>query len=426
MQQFKEFLIEASKDVEAIKRGLVGFFNDVITSNQGSPITIKIGKKIIRNVVNAKTISLPSIGGIPPYSDIELIQGNNSTIRISVRQRTGKKFDSRSVPALIDGLDSIEKVYPELRKDFLGSLLKYLVHKEGLSHGQIVDQAYGKLTGKKKEEILMGSHRLGGESDYVLAVGRAIFRWKGLKIPNFKVSHDKNTGVVVECGFMDASLYDKTEILAKNEIYVFYKNMAGKTLYLANDQKDNYNNPVVIGPRLITKNINKMKYGGVILVDANVSHAKKVFDINPQDNKYFGLELKSGKELFHVLPKDVADQMNPDDIESVRKRIRATQSNAYQGGVSDSEEYDSDYSGKVVEEKINLVNEIQQNFITGLKRLQRKITREAGDKIEETLAGFLMDEDLNDLIALEKMTPHRLVDRIVSSYYGPEIYATSV
>lgn len=404
MQQFKEYLEEASINTEDIKRGVVDFINSVVISNNGNPINIEIGKKLLRNVSAAKPLNLPSRSGIAPYSDIELILSNGSTIRLSVRVLTGKRFDGRTVPALADGMNSLENLFPQIRRQYLGSLLDHLVNKEGLSHGQIIPQSFGRLVGKMKETALMGDSTVGGEADYVLAVQRVSFKFKKMRIPFMEVVPG-TYGATIRAGKMDSKLYDKSEVLKNNDIYIFHKDMKGKTVYLFDDVVDKLNNPVVVGPSLTTKKTNfKMKdFPQKIKAKLNINVKKNVFDIDPSDTKYFKLEL---------IDKNTARlPVGQSDAETEERSL------ARRGGFGRGSEEEK-YYPKIIERKKN-VEEIINKYKIAIKTLERKdITSDSEDKIEEMILMIMKNEDDEDIRSYSNNMPHRLYNVLNTRYHS--------
>lgn len=407
MNQFNEYLVEASINSEEVKRGIIDFLNSVVTANNGNPVNISFGKKLIRNVSAAKPINIPSSGGVQPYSDVELILANGSTVRLGLRTLTGKSFDSRTIPALQGGLKTLERMFPTIRREYLGSLLNYLSNTIGLSHGQIVPQCYGRLTGKMKEAVLMGNSNVGGEADYIMAIQRVSFRYKKMRMPFMEVVPG-TYGATVRVSTMDARLFDKAEVLKNNDVYVYHKAMKGNTLYLFDDVVDAYNNPIIIGPPLNTKKstLTLKDFPQKVIAKANVGKKGNVFDIDPSDTKYFKLEL---------IDKTKARLPEPESNEEEPERSFRSRDRYLDRGRKSAE---SEYYPEIVERKNN-VEEIVKKYKIALNVLERKnLTSDSQEDLEAAILGIMKTEDDADIKKYAMLPPHRLSQILNRRYHS--------
>lgn len=408
MQDLKQYLTESAVNIEEVKKGMVSFLNEVLNANQGNPISVTLGKTVIANVVAAKVMNLPS-AGIHPYSDIELIQNNANTKRISIRRYTGKKFDARNIPIMESpGIDLLEKIYPNIRKDFLSSLLNYYTEKKGISHGEPVPLAYGLLPTKIKEKVLVGSSEIGGRADYILCVRRSPFTFKSIRIPLMTVK-SLPTGVSVSLSKMDAEIYTAEEVLKNNDVYVYMGGSEGKTLYLATDMVDRYNFPVIVGPSGVRMGNSAKDYGGQLRMITNIKISKRdFFTVDSTHHRTFDLELKPKHKLGADSTQSALDAHD--------KRQGGHRTPSYHHNPMSGDEYSP---GEESENKTSLIQTVIHNFGRGLTQTGRTL-----EDYEDYLNSALENEKIENLVAYSQMPPHRLVNTIIQRHLSEFVYSS--
>lgn len=404
---FEQYLTEASKNTEDIKDGLVGYLNEVIEAGNGSPITIRVKKNIIRNVVAVRPYNKSSQGGIQPYVDLELIQSNGNRTLVGIRQWTGKGFDRRSAPAVFKGMETLEKVFPDIRRHFLASMLVHYTESENITHGQPVRQAYGFLDNEMKKIVLMGAPNLGGRADYLLLVDRASFRWKTKRIPEIKIVPSR-TSVGVEVIIKSSHLMSQDEVLMKNEIALTVPKSDKRTLYLFNDKLDDYNNPVVLGPKFGSSS--DKTYGGKVVVKMNPKVGRKSsFEIDPANENAFKLELKNPVDYIHNYEKSRQQKQDAETEVPVRPSYSGRNNRRF-GSVPDNataDDFDNDYDFSQA-----LITQIKAKYIKGYKKVYREDPDEKFRDLDEALDKFLSTKDSDELQVLRNMRDHMLVREI--------------
>lgn len=404
MQSFEHFLAESTINVENVKQGIVHYINDALASvsTTGGNIagTIKIGNHKIQNVAAARPANYPSTAGIIPYVDIDLILTNGATIKLGLRTGKNKFFvirDKRlgkaAIPAFERGIHTVDKMFPALREMFVSSLLTYYTDK-GFSHGVSVPTVYGKLPEKMKETALLGSKEFGGRADYIVAIDKAPFTWKKIRIPT--MAHGfSGSEFIIE--IMEARAFDSAEIMANNNLYIWAQDTEGRSLYLFSDKVDKNNLPAVLGPGLSHR-----QYYGIknLKVAINID-SKMQFDI--EDNmKTARLVLKSpvapGTALA-VINKPNEDDDDDDVYTRRRSRERNSQS-------QDRKDYGVNLSP---DERMSLVRQIGENTVRGWRhRFREDLNKERLENVVNQLED-LDDVDLKRLASLEG---HRLAMEI--------------
>jgi len=414
MKSFDTFISESTINVETVKSGIIHYINDALKSVSVSggnvAATIKIGKHRIQNVAAAKPSKISSQAGIIPYTDIDLILTNGQTVRIGIRTAKDKKFflyrgnklGRSAVPALQLGINSLDKMIPEIREEFVSSLLNYYTSK-GYTHGTTVPDVYGKISEKYKSMLLLGDNRYGGTADYIIAIDRVSFRWNKFRIPSMKHSF-KRSEFVIEIG--DSRAFDASEVIANNEIYIWAKDNSDRTLYLGNDKVDTNNLPAVLGPRATKKGV----YG--------IQKYKVGLNINPkmsftiEDNKrVFKLELKSPEDLNNdssELPSD-SPQLPP-GRSSGKYPDRMYGRDRSQDVDLDRKEYGSTLSP---DEREEIIDKILSKTERGHRHRFKKDLD--SDQLEQVKDGLEDLEDL-DLKRLDSLEGHRLAVEIRNKF----------
>lgn len=404
MRSFKEHLTEATINTENVKEGIVTFINDALLNSAAKTATIKIGNHKIHNVVAAKPSNLSSTGGVLPYTDIELILSNKSTVNVGLRVAKGKKFlvyrgnqlRGAGIPALYDGIHSLEKMYPEAREHYLASALEYYRNK-GYEHGVDVPTVYGRIMGKMKEELLLGSGRFGGKVDYIFAIDRARLTYRKMRIPDMKSSY-KGKDFVITIG--DAKAFTDSEILSNNDVYMWAWRRDDR-LYLGNDKVGNTNLPAVFGPPRggPAKEYGVKKYR----VGLNVS-SKESMDIK-NNSRVFKLELRNPQDLKPEQKQDGADTMNDTPSQDRGYKIYSQPASK-----EDSSEYGTTLDPDQREE---LLDRIIDKIVTGMKhRYKEDLDRDQLDMIRTDLE----DRDDADLQRMFMSPGHRLAVEIRKDY----------
>lgn len=403
----KENLTEATINVELIKKGMAGYINDVLRGSGSNSCTIQAGKIEINNVVAAKPSNRHSMNGIQPYADLELILANGNSVFVSIRQRAENPFSKKlgrfAIPALEKGIWSIEKLYPNIRRDFISSLLKYYTEK-GYTHKSVINQAYGVIADKQmKEKILIGHVDLGGKSDFIFAIERPSFTYKGIKLPKASFGFKKGRFTIT---FGKTTAFSAQEILAQNEIYMWIPDSQYHTLYLATDMVDKANMPIIIGPPAAKKApfLSKIKIG--------LNRAKKGSDVFPIENneRFFKLELKPK----HDLEKQEHDvntnqpEKHDHDISNSYTRNRTIDDVSTLIHKSDIDYDDRDA----------LIKHIIELAKTGLRHAyQINLDDTENEGVEESLVSHLEHEDDRTLQRYAAEKPHRLAAEFQRKYF---------
>jgi hypothetical protein len=351
-----------------------------------------------------------SQAGIIPYSDIDLILTNGSVVRVGLRagKRNWLFFRSKGlgksgVPGFEQGINTLDKMFPNLREMFVSSLLEYYTSK-GFTNGVSIPTVYGKLPEKMKETALLGSKDFGGKVDYIIAIDKVPFTWKKIRIP--AMSHGfVGSEFVIE--ILESKAFDASEILANNNLYIWVDDTEGRTLYLGNDKVDKNNLPAVLGPGLARRmyyGIKKFKVG--LNVDS-----KMQFEI--ADNKnVFKLVLKSPSDLhpsspFPTKPLPYQDTATDDDEFSNNRGIMVRDKAKEQ---LNRKEYGSSLSP---DERETAIETIVANTTRGFKhRFKTELTWDQRKNIENQLE----NETDNDLVRLKALESHRLAVEIKRMY----------
>lgn len=402
MKSFATYLEESTISTEEVKTAIVYYINDALLASAANHATISIGKTNIKNVVAAKPSTRSSTGGVLPYVDIELILTNGSKINIGVRVAKSKKFlvyrgkqlRGAAVPALYNGIHSLDKMYPEVREHYISSILEYYRNK-GYDHGSSVPTVYGKIDGEIKKKILLGDSKHGGVIDYIFAIDRAPMRYKRMKIPKMKESYNRNE-FIIRIG--DTRAFTASEVLANNNVYIWSARRHDR-LYLGNDRVDQTNLPAIFGPPDgAVKEYGTKKYR----VGLNIS-SKDSVDI--KDNKrIFQLELKSPKDLMTNDAPEETSVSNQSNIDRSRSQSRNIDTQ------KDQEEYGESLSPDA---RQTIVDQIVGNAERGMRhRYKIDLDREQLDNIRDTIE----DMDDNNLKRMASTPSHRLASEIKKDY----------
>lgn len=388
----QEYLEEATSNVENAKMGIVHFINDALKAAGANSATVKIGRQTIENVGAARPYNKTSSGGISPYVDIELIRANGSPVYIGLRTAKrkkflvyrGKKLSRFAIPALQRGVLSLEVVHPDVREDFTASLLEHYLDG-GYTHGSELTDACGRLPEKMKKKLLLGDKRYGGEVDYIMAIDKLPFRWNKFQIPTMKSGHAGNKFVI---SIGDARLFNKQEILANHDIYLYYKDVHDRTLYLGDDKVDRANLPALIGPK-----VGKSRpYGGGKLRVSLSQPYKSVFEVKPKNKRILKVGLLDRKALEQGI--------NQSDGRDVAPRDRQLPS-AFKNNLN----YD---------ERDEILSSLEDKIESGFKNLYRKeLEQEQLDYFRSKL-----DDDYDDieLQRLEREMEYQIAKEIKKKY----------
>lgn len=413
MKNFKVYLEEATFDKEKVKRSMVAYINDNITAAGGNPISIQIGRNLLSNIVAAKPYNKSSKAGIAPYADIELIQSGGRSIRIGLRTLTGKKFDSRTIPALEKGMTSLEKMFPNIRRDYLASLLDHLTQDKSLNHAQpLKTTVYGRLSDEMLRTALFGSLEFGGECDYIFAIQRMSFRYKAIRIPEMKPVASTG-GLVLKV--KDGKLFDQTTALKNNDIHLFVNGMKNRTLNLSNDMVDEFNNPIVVGPKFGSNKVSGKLKQEVVAKPNYTRKKSETILIKSGLDRVFDIEMKSPAELVGSELSRLSGGSNVYDRakENAEDDDMMPSSRSSRGSSRFDRDDDETNPYADIEDRDELIDQVFDNMKRAAKLHKMNIDMD-DDDVEETIKANLDTEDTSELRRMSLMPVHRLRNELVS------------
>jgi hypothetical protein len=158
MKTFKEFLAEAGQQFERQENGFVAAINEAVEANDGNPITLISKHDKIKGVLKAEKFQGRQQSGNEPYTDIQLITASG-LVNLSMKGPTA--------PSLAGGgLRGIEAIIPGLSARFFRAVYDWHM-KNKLKPGDKVPDAYGILSKKDKELLVIGNKAMGGPIDFM-------------------------------------------------------------------------------------------------------------------------------------------------------------------------------------------------------------------------------------------------------------------
>jgi hypothetical protein len=187
----------AGISAERQENGVVKAVKDSIKKNNNKPIKIVAGSVVLDNVSGARKYTGRQSSGSEPYTDVIFDRKTSKSINLSLK--------GESAPSLAGGgLRGLEAIVPGLAEKFMKAALKSLLDM-GLSRGDKVPDVYGKISGKTKEKIVIGTQAMGGPIDFMYIGGMDV-----------KFKYDDKTNTLT---FTNATLTESKEYAKKNDLY---------------------------------------------------------------------------------------------------------------------------------------------------------------------------------------------------------------
>tara|TARA_B100002019_G_C21226390_1_gene577592 strand:- start:258 stop:1019 length:762 start_codon:yes stop_codon:yes gene_type:complete len=154
----KAMLNEAGAASERQERGLIDAINAVASPD--SPVEVRSGDAILKNVVGAGKREGMSALGKEPYTDVEIYLADGTTLNVSAK--------GDSAPSLAGGgLRALNMLLPDLVSDFLQKAVQELL-AQGYQKGDLgVSDVYGKISDSDSLIALRGNEDMGGPIDYM-------------------------------------------------------------------------------------------------------------------------------------------------------------------------------------------------------------------------------------------------------------------
>lgn len=153
----------AGAAAERQETGLVNKINQSFRKNQNNPITLIAGDTKITGVIGAEKYKGRQISGSEPYTDVVIhVKSGRTTKSLNLSMK------GESAPSLAGGgYRGLEVIAPGLGKRYMNAVYKHLTENVKLNPGDKVPDVYGRITSARKEQLVVGSERMGGPIDYM-------------------------------------------------------------------------------------------------------------------------------------------------------------------------------------------------------------------------------------------------------------------
>jgi hypothetical protein len=187
----------AGASAERQENAVVKAVKDSVKKNKNNPITVIAGNTKLNNISDARKYNGRQSSGSEPYTDVIFDTKNSKSINLSLK--------GESAPSLAGGgLRGLEAIVPGLASKFMKASLKKLLEM-GLQPGDKVPDVYGKIVGKTKEKIVIGTQAMGGPIDYMYIGGMDV-----------KFSYDEKSKTLT---FKNGNLTESKQYAKTHDLY---------------------------------------------------------------------------------------------------------------------------------------------------------------------------------------------------------------
>ena len=156
----QQFIAEGGARFERQETGLVNIINKHYKKNKNRPIALvdSSGKRL-KGITGAKKFDDRVTTGQEPYTDVQLLRARGNPYNLSNK--------GPSAPSIAGGgLAGLDLIIPGFSKDLFIACKKWF-KKNGYQDGDAGTDLYAKVGDDKKEDIIIGTKKMGGPIHYM-------------------------------------------------------------------------------------------------------------------------------------------------------------------------------------------------------------------------------------------------------------------